>query len=218
MLGVLTSVMCSLSILCLNGEYLNAQTATDRAPNATAYSKLRTPTSLSELLDNIRTALDYGLLLDRSSYGEEQLKRLFGGNSVKWDSGRRSDDLSGEILGLDGFVEPVVVNGIRIRGLSIDFSWQDLGNGHRNARLFVFFLGHIPVYFDDVVGLFGPNWTKAPTEAPIPDRIYDTVTAPHGNEVILYEFSSKAGQAKVRVEFRGDASLRIVNIASQEGK
>jgi hypothetical protein len=113
------------------------------------------------------------------------------------------------------FAKPLVVNGISIRSLAIYFLWQELRNDHRRARLDVSLLGSTLVRFDEVVRLFGPNWTNAPIEAPIPHRHYDTVTAPHGNQVILYELHSSAGQANVRVEFHGDGSLRDINILSE---
>src|SRR5690349_18637661 len=100
-----------LFIVCPVTDHLMAQTAANPA-RAAACPDLRSPTSLTELLKNVRVALDCGLLFSRDLYEEERLLRLFGGTGVEWNSGAHSDVRSGEVLGLEQLIKPQVINGI----------------------------------------------------------------------------------------------------------
>jgi hypothetical protein len=215
--SLVVSLIIGLCIVCQDIGCAAAQTVPREASNTAIYSQLRVPTSMIELLGNLRQILGHGLLTDRSFYSEQHLNAAFGGSGVRWRPFGKPDQLGGDVLNLDRLVAPIAVNGLKVHGLSISFFLDQINNGHNEARLDILVRSNIPVYFGDIVQIFGTNWSNAPIVARSPHRNFDPVTAPHGNDIILYEFRSGTDHHYVRVEFKGDASLNDINIRSERG-
>jgi hypothetical protein len=105
---------------------------------------------------------------------------------------------------------------LALAGVSIRFSWSEHTGRDFESTLLILFTNFTNVGFDDVVRVFGTSRKKAPLEPRIPHRVYDTVTRPHGNDVIIYEFRMAGLIQEVRVEFRGNATLYIIYIKGRK--
>jgi hypothetical protein len=193
---------CVLALVvgCMTGPTISATPAS--ADSLPTPSK---PETAVDLLRNIKLAMQSGALLRRGFYDDANLLQYFGGNNVK---SRRSDNqINGDILGLDDLVSP---------GLSIRFSWYEHAGRNIESALLILFTNSINVGFEDVVRVFGSSWKKAPLEPPIPHRMYDTPTRPHGNEVIIYELRMAGVVQEIRAEFRGDATLYMIYVKGRK--
>jgi hypothetical protein len=173
------------------------------------------PRTVIDLLHNIKLVTQSGLLLRRDFYADTNLSQYFGGVDVKVV--RSDNETTGDILGFDELVPPMPFDGTSsLPGMSIRFSWYEHTGGNIESTLSVRFGSSSGVAFDDVVLVFGSTWKKAPLEPPIPHRIYDKTTRPHGNEVIIYEFRTARVIQVMRVEFRGDATLDSIYIKGRK--
>jgi hypothetical protein len=173
------------------------------------------PKTVLDLLHNIKLVTQTGSMLRRDFYEDTSLLQYFGGVNVKVI--RSDNETTGDILGFDELVPPMPFDGTSsLPGLSIRFSWYEHTGGDIESTLSVLFGSSTGVGFDDVVLVFGAAWKKAPLEPPIPHRIYDKATRPHGKEVIIYEFRTARVIQVVRVEFRGDATLDSIYIKGRK--
>jgi hypothetical protein len=169
------------------------------------------PKTLLGLLDNIKLVARSGALLRRDFYEDTSLLQYFGGVNVKVI--RSNNQTTGDILGFDEFVPPMPFDGTSsLPGMSIRFSWYEHTGGDIESTLSVLFGNSTGVGFDDVVRVFGASWDKAPLEPPIPHRVYDRTTRPHGNDIIIYKFQMAGAVQEMRVEFNGDATLYSIYI------
>jgi hypothetical protein len=195
---------------CMGGAIISAMPGS--ADSNLAPSKPRT---VIDLLHNIKLVTQSGSLLRRDFYADTNLLQYFGGVDVKVI--RSDNETTGDILGFDELVPSMPFDGTSsLPGMSILFSWYERTGGNIESTLSVRFGNSTGVAFDDVVLVFGSTWKKAPLEPPVPHRVYDKPTRPHGNEVIVYEFRSASVIQEMRVEFRGDATLDSIYIKGRK--
>jgi hypothetical protein len=57
-------------------------------PSETFYRSLRPPTSMGELLGNVKFVLEHGMLLQEEMYSQKALEHLFGAVNVQWEHSR----------------------------------------------------------------------------------------------------------------------------------
>ena len=183
--------------------------------NQTIVLAVKTPTTANELLANIYYAVQNNLLVQRGLYVDDYLLRLFGGTRVVWRTPVGTQIVDGQVVGFSKWIKPLVVDGIRLDGISIAFSLQR--SRAEVASLFGLFRVPSDANFDDVIRVFGKNWKEAPPEPLSPHpRIYGPATHPHGNETILYEFERDNVSQIVSFELNGDASIYIIRITARE--
>src|SRR5690348_12464476 len=64
--------------------YIGVIRGTAATGETPAFAAIKQPTTVHDLLVNMRTALEQGLLIPRSVYTEDNLVRFFGGSRFEW--------------------------------------------------------------------------------------------------------------------------------------
>lgn len=222
------SGIASLSLSALAGDIqrqpLDHQfpTSSDTSTSTTEmFAMVKKPSTLIELLSNIKVALDNGLLIQDSFYSEANLKHFFGANKISWrapenDPGKKWVNVSE----FGDMVKPVTVGNNVFSG--IDCSAGKTVNGHEktNASVKLLFMGsEESLSFEKVVQLFGPGWQQDPyLPFPPSGKIFKTPTHPHGNERIKYVYDNPRGRRSIEIEFGHDGTLYTINFLDMEVK
>lgn len=207
--------MLSLAIVLLLAIGCHSVRAQNNRSSDKSDIQVSKPTTLKQILENIRYAVDRNLLIQPETYVEDRLTLLFGGTSVLWISKDKTSHIKGDVEGLDTIVAPVLVDRIQVNALSVDFLWRSVSPQTRVADLHLNSSASVDVRFDDVVRIFGANWKNAPPEANL-HRQYDVVTRQHGNARIIYDLRIDRATYRIRFEFHGNSSLYILHLTAEE--
>jgi hypothetical protein len=167
---------------------------------------VKVPTTPFELLQNIKVALDHGLLLKEEFFTEEHLKQFSGGAKVRRSVGGPNSgpkDIFCEVTEFGPMVEPARVGNFVIPGMSLSLRRRILQDDRISGSLSVRFQQVVPsLSFDAVTMLFGQNWTYS-KDLKSPHLKLESPRKPHGNAEIEYVF----GDAKHKLSFGPDAIL-----------
>jgi hypothetical protein len=185
------------------------------AGNTSLDYQVHKPVSLIDLLRNAKVAIDNALPLNEDFYTEGSLSRFFGGTTIvgDWPVPQWRDPRYLQIEIADfGICPPWIVgaDGRPIEGLSIlikrdlrrqEDAWADLQLTIRDA---------CGPPFEEVEALFGTRWKIEERPLPEPHAIPQTTqypTAPHGGDLISYDYFSHGLERRLIFSFRYDGRI-----------
>jgi len=197
-----------LGIASITGCAAQPATVTDQS-NIPAVEK---PTTLEAVLRNLKSALDRGLLLREDFYQDEVLRQYFGGNRTRHSS--IGSGIEGSVWGFGDMVEPLVVSGHAVSGMSFFFRRLSGPDGV-TAAITLNTPGKTTVDFGVVEGIFGRGWRTAEPRLPSPHENYIAPTRPHGNAEIVYSTSDDAKSWHAALDFKANAELALARISTR---
>jgi hypothetical protein len=179
---------------------------------------VKMPATPFELLENVKIALDQGLLLREDFYTDENLKRFSGGTKVRRSAGGQDVGpkyIFCSVTEFGAMVEPRIVGNIVIPGISVGFRRTILEDGRVAGSVSVRLQQGVPsLSFDEVTKLFGPHWTYS-KDILSPHMRMESPRKPHGNARIEY----RAADVLHILSFNRDALLDSAEFRLQgEGK
>lgn len=176
------------------------------------YAMIKKPSTLIEVLKNIKLALDQHLLLREDFYTEENLKLFFGGENVAW---RKINDPKlqwGDVIDFGSLVEPLILKNMTLEGISITFLRNVKEDGKTEMRLNLLLRRSNLVGFESIENIFGKGWAPSRDSWRISHgETYIAPTRPHGNERIEYAVNEGDIQSLVDMKFNHDASLSFAD-------
>ena len=180
------------------------------------FKKIEKPKDLIGLLNNLKVATDWPLLLQTDFYTEENLIRFFGGESVSWGT-NRGEEKRGEIIGFQKIIEPYVYSGKSYSGLDAFFR-RTAKNGQRaSATITLTVRSPGKTGFGDVETIFGDRWVDDEYHLPSPHSAPPKLaTDPHGNASIVYFISAPKFRSQLQLRFSYDAKLEEVNLSQED--
>jgi hypothetical protein len=152
------------------------------------------PTTLEGVLRNIKFALNRGLFLREDFYQGAVLHRYFGGSLTLKSS--LASGVDGSVSGFGDMVEPLVVSGHAIPGMSFSFL-RVSGPDGITAVIDVSTPGKTTVDLGIVQGIFGRGWR------------------PRGNAEIVYSTSDGARSWRAVFTFKSNAELSLAHISTK---
>ncbi|MCE1227256.1 MAG: hypothetical protein LWW87_12355 [Geobacteraceae bacterium] len=176
-----------------------------------AVSKPKNP---KQLLQNMKFAIKNDLLIRDDFYTDENLKKLFGGNRVKWLDNKQNNKHA-EILNFAGLFE----NAEKYKGGGMHIYWEKLDSnkaisdtGKVHVRVSINTFGDSRFRAEVVENVFG-------TKMQVKNLYKDNDPSPlspgnHrlGNKVISYTFSNPTLKSSIGFVVRGDGSIDRCNI------
>jgi hypothetical protein len=174
-------------------------------------SLLAQPRSAPALFQNIKQALDRGLLLDEGCFTEANLKRTFGAAQIRWTANNPSTK-SGELTDFGTIGHDIRVRDKLGPGFDFFFFWREM-NGRRLARITVAVRQSDLVDFATIENIFGKNWDNAQARLPVESLAFEgkpdvPATVPYGNAVIRYVRTSATSRSDIFIRFFSNANLR----------
>jgi hypothetical protein len=197
----------ALGIASITGCAAQPATVADQS-NIPAVEK---PTTLEAVLRNLKSALDRGLLLREDFYQEEVLRQYFGGNRTRHSS--IGSGIEGSVSVFGDMVEPLVVSGHAVSGMSLSFRRVSGADGV-TAVIVLSTPGKTAVDFDVVEKVFGRGWRTAEPRLPSPHENYIRPTRPHGNAEIVYSTPDDATSWRAILYFKANAELALARIST----
>ena len=180
------------------------------APAVLQPSQLRPPSSIDDLLKNMWSTAQSGLILREDFYTEDNLKRAFGGASVAFPQ-RCADNTDARITEFPAWFPRYST--YRIDPGRVDV--QRLVGADNRVGAYAYALwssGMNTPHFDDIERLFGKRWTEcAPPALPNPHRIITAPTHPKGDSCIVYGDPEGTSGPRIVFAFWSDASLAAVS-------
>lgn len=195
-------ISVSLLLVCAASAFAQADLTVSR------------PSSLEGLLRNIRIALERGILLENDFYTVEVLRKYFGGAEVQLSRQAIDGDVVGSVSAFGNIVEPLIVSGRLVPGLSLSLGCR-LNGVERTASLLLNVPGKTLVNFETVEAVFGQGWSK-PAEDPSPHRILRVPGHPHGDARILYSGRAGSRYWRARFDFKSNAELSFAGFSMSE--
>jgi hypothetical protein len=198
----------ALGIAGIGGCVAQPATVADQS-NIPAVEK---PTALEAVLRNLKFALDRGLLLRDDFYQDENLRQYFGGNQTRQKS--IDSGTEGSVSGFGDMVEPLVVSGHAVSGMSFFFRRVNGPDGV-TAVIVLATPGKTALPVDVVEKVFGRGWRTAEPRLPSPHENYIRPTRPHGNAEIVYSTSDDAKSWRAALDFKANAELALARVSTK---
>ena len=177
------------------------------------YPTVMKPTTLIELLQNIKFALDHQLLLKEDFYTDENMKSFLGGRKVFLEKDDRTEKRGGFVgLGQQVKTERKFNDGI---SFMFDRKIKESGQVHVELELIIF--GEHPANFDAVEQIFGADW-HYPRNRMVRGHgeVIPSTTQPHGNAHIEYLTGTGDHQFLIEMEFDHNASLSTARFSKKK--
>jgi hypothetical protein len=183
--------------------------------------RLKAPASMVELLVNVREVTLSGLILREDFYTEDNLKRVFGGSTVKL--GRIAMDESVQIgADVGGFppwpgMRPAANSGLTLR---VSRYKGYLSDGRPVGFVTIRNDEASDVKFEAIERVFGRNWVKAvyvpfvPPHGPIPSP--PPATHPMGHETVTFQLGRAGLDRKVEVRFERDGTFATLEASADK--
>ncbi len=208
----LTSFVLAMILIVSCGAEVSAQ-ARDRV--ASSYSSIQTPRAPIDIMRNLKIAIDDQLFLRRDFYTDETLTRFFGSSKIRWDlSNVDPIRLWGYAHDFPGPLKPNSTDGSEaLDGLTVRFRLTASSAGLVEADISIEFVSprlERPS-FSDIEGLFGSGWVIEFVLSPLVGQSRRTPTAPHGNELIVYENAVGPVSVLTRFLFSFDGRVESSN-------
>lgn len=162
---------------------------------------IQAPTTLLELVRNIKAAIDQNALPEMHTASDEQLKAWLGGSKISRDPPDPSIPWR-TIYVLDFFDAAVQA----VAEVSIFIRINPTGRGQFMADLNCQ-QSYEQLSFDNVVAALGDGWENHPYFPPPSGKIFKTPTHPRGNSRIRYMHEDALLRQEVIVEFSEDGTL-----------
>jgi hypothetical protein len=183
---------------------------------ASIMAQVRKPETFPALLQNLKLAIDHGLLIDDAFYASGTLERFLGGSEIAWQPVQGTTLKAGSLYGFGRIVEPLSVGVSRVDGLSIVFRLTETGQ-QRRANVEVGVTDSQAADFDLVQSMFGTDWILLPARAlNHPDT--RSVTHPHGNDAISYLGGNQSASWQLTFEFTPSGAVRWGYISMEGAK
>jgi hypothetical protein len=167
------------------------------------------PSSIAEVLSNLKVAYDDGLLAKADFYTDINIGRFVGAQrltATDSDKGLRIN-----LSGFDAVAPPILRSGRSDEALWVT-SFIDKASG--SARVTVSIAAtHVAPDFASTVAIFGPRWTED-NAFRSPHRVYKAPTAPHGNARIRYGPKPGGEGDSIIIEFDQDARVETVTFTT----
>lgn len=198
-LGVRIGALVALTALSLTGGPAPARSQSAPPPIPTVTK----PATYIDVLRNFKMAIDGGLLLNPEFVSDPALISFFGDGKIIRHQGI-PDGVSGEIANIFLKADPSNWS------VAVDFRLTmkpeciegTLRIRHRSVEL------SLPT-FDDIEAVFGRGWTHL-FEPPSAHGGRIPATAPHGNDVIVYESAGTSLKTQITFRFSHDARIWFV--------
>ena len=189
-----------------------------RKPVKELMKMIKKPTSPKELLKNLKFAIENELLVRDDFYTDENLKKLFGGNRVKWLDNKKNNK-SAVILNFIGLFE----NAEKYRGDGVEVYWEKLDSnkaisdtGKAHVRVNISTFGDSRFRAEVVEKVFG-------TKMQVKNLYKDNDPTPlsqgnhrHGNKGMHYTFSSPTMKSLFVSVVNGDGSIDRCTLHQEE--
>jgi hypothetical protein len=172
-------------------------------------SMTKQPTTLLEILENMRLVLDQDLLLREDFYTDDTLLLFSGGSQVQWGE-RSSTKQWAAISGFGKIAEPARVKDFSYEWISYRAGRTIRDSGEIDGMLTLHLTKSDPsVIFEAIVRIFGPGWQPdSSSNIPLPSpRVFQPITHPHGNARITYTSRSGDVNRSISMEFHADGTL-----------
>jgi hypothetical protein len=180
-------------------------------------AKIRNPTTLIELLQNIKLALEGDLLLHEEFYADENLKRFFDTSEIKWAGSGRGR--LGQLAALDDY--PVYPR--RYINLLPNLGNQDgQPNTSRKSRAGINMLGGASFPIDAVLRVFGSKMEISERNGKTDTSngealVLMSKTHEFGNMFLTYRFDGPSEKSVITFVTEGDGTVNRCN-AREEAK
>jgi hypothetical protein len=181
-------------------------------PMATISVAVKKPSTLVELLENIKISIDHGVLLREDFYTDENLTRYFGSNEVFWFNTDDPRKKSGALDDFGAMVHPLALAHMTLSGLTFRLWRERLENGNVSVDLHLSILSNNPVSFDDVVKIFGSSGGSQPMRIG-PHETPRPTSKPHGNEDLGYHIRKGLVDYTLQIRFRFDATIEFASFS-----
>ena len=171
------------------------------------YSKTAKPADAIGLLQNVKFAMDRGLLLREDFYVALVLERFFGGSRIIWGDylGWKK---SGGMSKFGFLTERSPSSAETWDGLGIRFGWSAMERGRAKSLLSISFTSPQSPNANDVQRVFGTQWREEQFETS-PHRPFKAPTHAFGNRAISYvhEGTTIKQIARFYFDFAGGTEL-----------
>jgi hypothetical protein len=215
------SLSCAFALLLFQSGHADAapkkgakkEAAKPATTVAHAVAKPATPT---DLLRNLKFALDHHLLLTDTFYEEKNLQRFFGNERARWYKLPRPFIRSGKLQGFGGVFAP---SG---EGMAVDVLYKYIVQGTQEKRRAMIGLDvarDARATAEAVVSVFGTEGhvvDPAAQDAPGRARALTPGNHPMGNKVLSYAFDGPASKGSLNVMINGDGSVANLIVTEEE--
>jgi len=179
------------------------------------HQKIKRPSTVLELLTNLKVALDQNLLLREDFYTQENLKKISGGDKVFW-IGKTPTRQQAGITEFGGMLRPVRVGNNTFEGVSYSVGRDVLDSEKIQANAHLSFMASNPdVTFEQIEDVFGKGWQRFPFFPPPTGRKFEPPTHPPGNDRIRYDFDSGHVGRSIVMEFHEDGTLYNITFSEE---
>jgi hypothetical protein len=176
-------------------------------PVAADIPSVERPTTLAALLVNAKLAAEQWLLLREDFYRADVLQQYFGAAVVEFVDTRNSGAIQGWISQFDNIVDPILVQGKTIEGISGSFRREVAADGAVTAYVFVSLSGSTTLNFDAVERLFESVGRRLELRRP---RL-DEPRMPLSRDEYLYSRVDGGRELKIALAFLPRGKLSIAN-------
>jgi hypothetical protein len=176
-------------------------------PGAADIPSVERPTTLAALLVNAKLAAEQWLLLREDFYRADVLQQYFGGARVEFVDTRNSGAIQGWISQFDNLVDPIVVQGKKIEGISGSFRREVAADGTVTAYVLVSLSGSTTLDFGAVERLFDSAGRRLELRGP---RL-DEPRMPLSRDDYLYSRVDDGRELKIALAFLPRGMLSIAN-------
>ena len=134
---------------------------------------VQVPRDVPGMLQNMKVAVERGLLMDDAFYTDEVLKRYLGGRRLGWAYNDSERGKRVEMSDFDNFVQPLSVGRHLVPGLSVHvFQMYKRSTGERSGSVSIGISGTSNTDLDIVQHIFGSAWQRPPPGPPLGGHLY----------------------------------------------
>jgi hypothetical protein len=179
--------------------------------------QLQPPKNVTDLVLNMKRAVQSEVILHAEFYAKDNLKQVFGGTEVAyletpyWLGARaRAENFNVTISGFPDWLAPMA------KGANVDEAFllsvrEYLWTEDKPIASILFQIGRpaaSPLDFDAIVRLFTSSWVNPPPgPLPLHGVFPPSPTRPHGNERIIYSLGEGPPKKYIAFAFNFDATL-----------
>lgn len=180
---------------------------TAEAVDPVPVSILPFPSTVPDLISNLRYAVDHDLTLHDDFYSDENLRRLMNAKHVEGERTAGDVALTAELFGPP---KPIAKDSKIIMGIAAVLIRRN-AHGDISINLQINDPAARPAY-DAVEQILGPDWKPMPPPIPNPHRIDIPPTGPHGNAHMTLRTRTSLEDVVMEATFDPDGKLHNFSV------